>query len=1734
MSISTICLSCALLNRLKTCKGKKLSKNNSCAMFIDNRAGCRRCAYVSSCKSLGKKIGIYHVCGNFEKASKDTKLLPAKDFPDYELYLERRSSSKQEESIGTSDTGSKKSSKLNSSRRKIPLIKAGSKQSAEELHKEKLAAMDNALLESFDSKDTMLNAIMSNADDRADDWSPESVIDKIVSSNYDPRVFSLINDGDLIKPDNPVRFMIEPHFMNISLFPRQLQIALNYFAAYCPYCSDHKFIKDGVQVDTPVEEILDRTEFYSNGVCPKCGKTRYEAIQQGLHGNYSTFIGLCGQRCVTGDTYILTSDGLVEMQDIAKKHAYVAGFQDYNVVDCPAISLEDGTLAMPSHFYTSERPDTVYKVFLGNGMELDCTADHPIMTSRGFVATRDLVINEDTVPIYINQQVWGSSSPLDLPKINRYILDKYFDGRDSDRDFPAASNVTEIDEDIATFLGILAANEYQTSIDVKSHVAHFCSHQTYRLFGDGGSYSLIGQPYVKEYFDLLLEGNVFRVNANGVKDYDDPDLITTEKHRIPKHIMQSPKNIVCAFLKGLLEATFCGTGSGYCRFYSCDIRGITFRFASPTMAKQVSALLHNLGIVGVKRGFHSPVCLMVTDKKSLARLRDEIGTISYKGVIDGAILNSKFEQAEDGDGFYYCKVRNIVKRSKPQVTYDFTVPTYHRFVSNTVVSSNSGKSVSSSIFAAAILAQYISLPNPITFMKQLESVTFRMSFVGLRYQDAFDNLWQDFYNHLINAPWYRMYRQFLDEEGIRLGRELYKVRDSFAIFSAKGLAVAPSGPDKRYLRGKCIQKETYINTSLGFIRIGDLEKRKNLGKIYIGGKSHDIVAVEKQTKKKKCLKIMLKNGQYVEATTDHRIPVYSAKTNSLELKEAQELRVGDFLVTQLGGDFPEEYMFDFTFKYRPSYIRAAEWISDGHIFTMFDLADELGISVSGARGHALDEMLKAGVINKYRQRDEHGWELPCLYQINEKFRLEEWNKLRDGSINEKKSLYVLPTHMTLELARVIGYLLSDGWVNGKYTISHVSTSPEKHRDFVRCFTQVFGFSPNTRLDKRLMYGPSRDLPGYCSEFSLKPILKFFEHIGLRHQKAATKTIPDCIMQSPRDCVLECVSAMFSSDGGISRTSYKGRFYYASDSKEMILQLQQLMLKLGYYCSIRRKGEHLVLNTLESINFYEEYTGLNKRIWRDDFALGRNARYAFKEYKVPGTRRIHTKSYINEELGVRPKSRFNKWIDKDIVFTPIKSIQKVGLKTVYDLEIDSKKHLFPANNILVHNTRIYSSLDEICHFFGKEGSVKLDPDEVSLALDNSLYTVRSASNKLLPKYPDVPTAHSINISSPRSKLDKGMRLHKQAKHIPSFFSIRLPTWEFNPNITREDLNDKFLTDPIGAERDFGANPPFGDNLYLPNAADILGIITKKRNSLEVIKYKTVADSLGTKTLYPIIKVRPNNAPCILACDAGFSKNSFGLALLYRKQIEIESIDEDEQELPSAAANNADEAEEEEYQEITVCCGLLEIQPKDGMPLNFPMIYQFVIKKILENFNVQLVAFDRWQSISLRQSVYQDFGIDAVQYSVNMQDFNNLKEDILSENFIVPKLEQDIQDIISLEKDLDVLVHNKPVSHLLVQMLTSKDNGRIITKGDETSDDILRAVCLGHSLLWNENYDELFSGYEEEDDDEEDGPRTDPTMLVGVGVGNSGGVFGGNSSGGGGNGATGGMTVIPGIGVGASLG
>lgn len=994
-------------------------------------------------------------------------------------------------------------------------------------------------------------------------------------------------------------------------------------------------------------------------------------------------------------------------------------------------------------------------------------------------------------------------------------------------------------------------------------------------------------------------------------------------------------------------------------------------------------------------------------------------------------VDCDLELLEEQTVSYHNGICPRCKRSRYDAFKAKMVYPYNQLVAT--VGQRSGKSASVSMLSSAILMCYLKLPNPVQYYGLLGNSILHGTFVGLRYSDAYDNLWEPMYNILTSAPWFKNYHQFLTDEGQRLGVELFNLKDSFVSYTHKNITFYPAGPDKRKLRGRCLPGYTLINTNCGLRR---LDSSLTGLTTYKGVYPRTIIDQVKQPYTKKVLRATLANGLTLDASFDHR--VLSLKQNGKLTWVNQENLTGKYVLCQLKGDFPKELTLDHGIQVHTNmFIECANFIADGKTFTRQGVCEVLGTSLDGAQ-RVFHPMLKAKVLNVKQHRDHMGYSLPAEYTINSKFKLSDWNKPAPGKINTNRNKVSLPEKMTVELARIVGYLLADGDISySGESVHFITTSQDKKNDFKRCFTKVFGCKAHERLEE-FGYGPTGNDPCYYIEFSYKSIKQLFQYLGLTSSVATTKTIPWSIFQSPRDCVLACVSTMISCDGGIIDRSDHIGVYYSSTSEELTKGLQLLVMRLGYVCS--RRGGYLKIERNDSVRFLLEYTGIQKRKNKKEPKIyNSRSKKSWEKYKVPFTEQ-YIRSSINKFFDV-PN---NKFTNKNIVFSKVVSVEDLGEMEVYDLSVDSNDSIFPANNVLVHNTRAVASIDELGWFSGGEESAKYNPDEIYTALDNSLMTIDASSRKLLPVYPDTPFAYGLYISSPRSKLDKSMRMYKQSMGSTRLYGIKLPTWEFNPNISREALAEKFREDPISAERDFGANPPYSVSPYISSPANLIPIFTKVPNYVLLEKMILTKDVLGTKLMYPRIHFRKiHSYPSVLALDCGYSSNSYAMALMTKVNDKV------------------------------IVSGLLEITPKP-YNLSFPRIYSQTISKIIQFFNVKVVACDRWQSINIVQSVGDDHNILGLTYSVTGEDFDGLKQDVFDENIVFPRLESPADDLIELDQDVEILIKGKPVNHLFLQFLMSSDTGRTVIKGDGFTDDLLRAVCLGRAIICDPEYEELLSG------------------------------------------------------------
>lgn len=362
---------------------------------------------------------------------------------------------------------------------------------------------------------------------------------------------------------------------------------------------------------------------------------------------------------------------------------------------------------------------------------------------------------------------------------------------------------------------------------------------------------------------------------------------------------------------------------------------------------------------------------------------------------------------------------------------------------------------------------------------------------------------------------------------------------------------------------------------------------------------------------------------------------------------------------------------------------------------------------------------------------------------------------------------------------------------------------------------------------------------------------------------------------------------------------------------------------------------------------------------------------------------------------------------------------------------------PNKRTLRGATRWVSIIDEIGwfpHGDDNDERERASANEVYVSLDRSLKTVRKTGLKLLQSgYDNIPLAYGCSISSPSSYNDKIMELVRNFKGSKEVLVHQAPTWEMNPLFTKEDFAKEYQDDPIKAERDFGANPPMAENAWISDVKSLDHLLVNRW--VIDYQYDHFTNRSGVDMVFGKLrstKAPPTCPPTVLTIDAGYSNNSFALAI---------------------TANDGRGAN---------VLAVAEIAPKKGITvINYTRTVKQLLYPLIKAFNVQAVGADRWNSLKLLQDIEEDCHVQTFQYSLKPTDFD-LVYDYLMEDLPAIKLPRPEMDLgqIFVTSDYPHGFKYKPNSHLYHQFSTVNVDGRgSVEKGNGYTDDILRAVALG---------------------------------------------------------------------------
>lgn len=377
---------------------------------------------------------------------------------------------------------------------------------------------------------------------------------------------------------------------------------------------------------------------------------------------------------------------------------------------------------------------------------------------------------------------------------------------------------------------------------------------------------------------------------------------------------------------------------------------------------------------------------------------------------------------------------------------------------------------------------------------------------------------------------------------------------------------------------------------------------------------------------------------------------------------------------------------------------------------------------------------------------------------------------------------------------------------------------------------------------------------------------------------------------------------------------------------------------------------------------------------------------------------------------------------------------------------------PNASVLRGDTRIFAAIDELGLFPMPSDVVKDDADETAEranakeainSLESSLGTVNGAVRELIMEKGQVyvPMPILFGLSSPKHVKDMVMRRYRLTQTEEGrkiYLGSHLATWEVNPTLPRdcEFIRGKFLSDPIGAARDFGADPPRTTNTFIP-PSHFIKERYPFRGQKNAIKMEYEANE---EEIWGVLKnAMPGKCkyPTAISIDAGYSNNSFGIAAV--------GLDPDNEHKPTVPA-------------------VIEIIPRGGKTINFNRVYTNVLLPFTKAMNGQILIADRWNSLDILSRIRDDIpGMQVRQQTLKASDFENFLQVLWNANLVLPELS--IEEANEVKKaevdDYRTYFLNKPVHHLLHQFLTVQrgGGGSCPEKAVDLTDDVFRAVVLG---------------------------------------------------------------------------
>lgn len=313
---------------------------------------------------------------------------------------------------------------------------------------------------------------------------------------------------------------------------------------------------------------------------------------------------------------------------------------------------------------------------------------------------------------------------------------------------------------------------------------------------------------------------------------------------------------------------------------------------------------------------------------------------------------------------------------------------------------------------------------------------------------------------------------------------------------------------------------------------------------------------------------------------------------------------------------------------------------------------------------------------------------------------------------------VTPKTMTLSLARILGYLVAEGSITHE-GVEFCNSNPRVIEDYQRCVREVFKYEAH-KIEAT---------PGHWKiRLRARWFQEFFQFLGMAPGLADSKSVPWCIMSSPKIFVFEFLRAYAEGDGFLG-DNHANRLSFGTASETLAIQLQMILTNCGIPASrhfdptasgnpfwvvqvSNREGvcryASDVGTLFKSVSFSESDNGTptcallpiqgiqyiadtkpNHNVGRFGWCRQTKKVSLFKLKKV-WSELEKARAWAPEIVG-----NLHNLLHSSLRFDQVKHVVDAGEQEVYDLTVPSSES-FSANGLVVHNCKHVNPDSDSCH------------------------------------------------------------------------------------------------------------------------------------------------------------------------------------------------------------------------------------------------------------------------------------------------------------------------------------------------------------------------------------------------------------------------------------------------------